>query len=48
VDVELEGKKKRSRQKQEVGNSTFDDKKDATLTTLQSTMQSCKDVDLEV
>jgi INO80 complex subunit B len=48
VDVELEGKKKRSRRKQEVGNSTFDDKKEAPLTARQRAMQSCKDVVSEV
>lgn len=48
VDAELEGKKKRNRRKQEVGNSTFDDKKEAPLTARQRAMQSCKDVDSEV
>lgn len=45
VDVELEGKKKRSKRKQEIGNLTFDDKKEVPLIASQ---QSCKDVDSEV
>ena len=45
VDVELEGKKKRSKRKQEIGNLTFDDKKEVPLIASQSSMHSCKDVD---
>jgi len=48
VDVELEGKKKRSKRKQEIGNLTFDDKKEVPLIASQRAIQSCKDVDSEV
>lgn len=48
MDVELEGKKKRSRRKQEIGNLTFGDKKEVPLIACQRAMQSCKDVDSEV